>query len=751
MKTHLCIVFLAGTFALAVPMVADGQQPAAAGERPATLGHTNELVIKALQPATKTALTVTSPAFKEGADIPYENTQYRGNIFPGLTWTAGPAGTRSYAVIVQGLGLTPRAGGGEGGTSIHLTLFNIPAKTTSLTAGMKAPPAGATYGENIHGVNEAYAGPHTHGATPNGYHYQVFALDATLDIPPATSFNALVDAMTGHVLASGELMGLSAKDPQSTDQSLNAAPTHIETGLISGVPGHARGVLVYKGIPYAAPPVGDLRFKAPQPPIAWDGVRKADQFGKICPQSGGGQNGGNGNKDNMSEDCLTANVWTAAGYAAERRPVFVWIYGGGFSGGTGSSPEFDGEALAKKGLVVVTFNYRLAAFGFLATPELSRESGHNASGNFGLLDDIALLKWVQKNITAFGGDPTRVTIGGQSAGAGSVGFLAMSPLAKGLFIRAIAESHARYDRDTELRYLATSYRTLPAAEAAGVKFAEEHGAHSLAELRALPWEALLPKGPADSSDPSIETGSDAKPPLFRPVVDGWVLPKNYSQTFASHSQNDVEFLAGNNRDESGAIPEDSFVARRARAGSGGGTGTAGANLTVAQLDASANRKFGPLAASYLKLYPAPNDDQAALESNESVRDNSRISTFLWASDWKKGTDKPVYTFYFTHRPTGDPGGAHHTAEILFVFNNLYLRPQQPWTDEDHKVADTVSSYWANYIITGNPNAPGLPTWPAFDPKSPTVMELGDHFGPIPVATPERLAFWKKFFETQPAW
>jgi para-nitrobenzyl esterase len=745
MKVRISISAVGIALGLAISAASSaGQQPSAAGQQPQNLGHATELVVKALPPSTKTKLTVTSPAFKEGADIPYENTQYRGNIFPGLTWTPGPAGTRSYVVIVQGTGLTPRPGGGEGATSIHLTLFNVSAKTTSLQAGMKTPPAGATYGENIHGINEAYAGPHTHTSNPNGYHYQVFALDASLDLPPATSFNALVDAMSGHVLASGELMGLSAKDPQSNDQSLNSAPTRIETGLISGVPGRQRGVLVYKGIPYAVPPVGDLRFKAPQPPVAWEGVRKADQFGKICPQ------GGNNNKENMSEDCLFANVWTAAGYAAERRPVFVWIYGGGFSGGSGSSPEFDGEALARKGLVVVTFNYRLAALGFLATPELSKESGHNASGNFGLLDDIALLRWVQKNITAFGGDPTRVTIGGQSAGAGSVGFLAMSPLSKGLFIRAIAESHARYERDTELRYLATSYRTLPAAEAAGVKFAEEHGAHSLAELRALPWEALLLKGPADMTDPSVETGSDAKPPLFRPVVDGWVVPKNYSQTFASHSQNNVEFLAGNNRDESGAIPEDTFAARRARAGNGGGAGTAGANLTVAQLDASAKRKFGPLATDYLKLYPASDDDQAALQSNESVRDNSRISTFLWATNWKKGTDKPVYTFYFTHRPTGDPGGAHHTAEIQFVFNNLSLK-NQAWTDEDRKVADTMSSYWANYIITGNPNGPGLPIWPAFDPKSPTVMELGDHFAPIPVATQEHQTFWKKFFETQPAW
>jgi para-nitrobenzyl esterase len=513
--------------------------------------------------------------------------------------------------------------------------------------------------------------------------------------------------------------------------------------------------VVYKGVPYAAPPVGDLRFAPHKEPIAWEGVRKADQFGKICPQ-GGGQGGGN--QDNMSEDCLTANVWTGAAYAGENRPVYVWIYGGGFTGGAGSEPQYNGEALAKKGLVVVTFNYRLGAFGFLATPELSKESGHNASGNFGLQDDIALLQWVKRNITAFGGDPNRVTIGGWSAGAGSVGFLDMAPPAKGLFERSIQESHARYDHDTELRYLATSYRTLQNAEQAGLKFQEEHGAHSIKDLRALPWQDLVVKGMG--ADDSVETGSNNKPPTFRPVVDGYVLPKNYEQTYAAHSQNDVAAMAGNNRDETGASPEPGAIPPPpAGAGGPGGPGGPGGGpgggrrMTVDSYVAAAKRKFGPLADEYLKAYPATTDEEAALASSEAARDNSRISTWLWAGDWKKGTDKPAYNFFFTHRPTGDSGGAHHGAEVIFAFNNLDGMPPRDasWTDEDKKVAETMSSYWANYIATGNPNAPGLPTWPAFDPKSATVMEIGDHFAPIPIATPAHIAFWEKFFKTQPAW
>ena len=734
MKVLLSIAALAGAlgFFTATATVSAQQPP--------SLGHSHGLIIKVLPPKAPTALTVTSPAFKDGAEIPYENTQYRGNIFPGLTWSKGPAGTRSYVVAVQAAnGKDP-----EGASSIHLSLFNIPASITALKPGMTTAPVGATLGENIHGLNHRYAGPHTHTSTPSGYHYQVLALDTVLDLPPATTFAEMLTAMTGHVLASGEIVGISAKDPQAVDAPLRTVPVHLETGLASGTQGRDRSIMVYKGLPFAAPPVGDLRFKAPQPPIAWDGVRKADSFGKVCPQSGGP---GGGNRDNMSEDCLTANVWTGAGYPGENRPVYVWIYGGGFTGGSGSSAEFDGENLAKKGLVVVTFNYRLGALGFLATPELSKESGHNASGNFGLLDDIALLQWVKKNITAFGGDPDRVTVGGQSAGAGSAGFLAMSPLAKGLFIRVIAESHARYSRDTELRYLSISYRKLKPAEQQGQKWAEAHGAHSLAELRAMPWDKLL-ASMADSDD-DIDTGSSAKPPLFRPVVDGWVIPKDYSETYASHSQNDVEFLAGNNRDETGAVPEDSFAKRRAAA-SQGRPGLAGTYLTEADREAAAKRKFGDLTADYLKQYPASSDDEAALQSDESARDDNRIATYLWGTEWKPGTDKPVYTYYWTHRPTGDPGGAHHSSEILFMFNNLDQR-KQPWTEEDRMVAETVSSYWANYITTGNPNGPGLPVWPAYDPKSPTVMELGDHFAPIPVATPAHLAFWKRFFQTQKPW
>jgi para-nitrobenzyl esterase len=325
--------------------------------------------------------------------------------------------------------------------------------------------------------------------------------------------------------------------------------------------------------------------------------------------------------------------------------------------------------------------------------------------------------------------------------------MALSPLAKGLFQRAIEESHARYSRDTELRYLSVSWRSLKNAETQGTRFAEEHGAHSVKELRALPWGQLVVSG--DLMEMSVETGSEAKPPLFRPVIDGWVIPKNYSETYAGGTQNDVSVLAGNNRDETGAVPENTFTQRRA-ADHGPRPGLPHINLTLADFRSAAKRKFGPLADEFLKLYPASNDDEAALESNDAARDNSRVSTYLWGTDWKQHAAKPVYTYFWTHRPTGDPGGAHHGSEILFAFDNLSLK-NQPWTDEDRKVAAIVSSYWANYIATGDPNGPGLPLWPVFNPNSPTVMELGDHFEPVLVASPARLDFWKRFFQTQDAW
>ncbi|WP_328460043.1 carboxylesterase/lipase family protein [Streptomyces sp. NBC_00448] len=529
------------------------------------------------------------------------------------------------------------------------------------------------------------------------------------------------------------------------------APVETESGQVEGIYGRDRSITVYRGIPYAAPPVGPLRWRPPEPPAHGQELLRAGAFAPMCPQSP--RDASRAGIDlPMSEDCLYLNVWTPTNASCSGPlPVLVWIYGGGFRAGTGAHPRYDGEGLARRGLVVVTFNYRLGAFGFLATPELSEESAHEVSGNYGLLDSIALLRWVRDNIAAFGGDPGRVTIAGQSAGAGTVNFLAMSPLAKGLFHRAIAQSHVRHSRDPELRYLATSYRTLSDAEQAGEKYAREHGARSLTDLRALPWQKLVDGRPA--FDTQVDSGSTGKPPLFRPVIDGWVLPHGYDGTYAAGQQNDVPYLAGNNLHESGAVPESTFAGHRARRTAAPNPGAPPVHVTLDAFVAAARHKFGPMADEFLRLYPAGSDDEAARASNTAVGDNSRISTYLWGTQWTERATQPVYTYFWTHPSPAqgqEPRRASHSSEIEFVFDNLDSI-SAPWTEEDREVAAVVSAYWANFAANGDPNGPGLPHWPAYSVNAPTVMELGAQFAPIPIADPARLDFWKRFFRTQKPW
>lgn len=523
-----------------------------------------------------------------------------------------------------------------------------------------------------------------------------------------------------------------------------------QSGKVAGVPGRSSDVTVFRGIPYAAPPVGDLRWRAPQPPARWEGVRLADRFGPVSPQPVTPAIQALGL--DMSEDCLHLNIWTGATSAEERRPVLVWIYGGGFQEGTSADPRFDGENLARKGVVVVTFNYRLGVLGFLASPELSAESGHRASGNYGLLDCVQALRWVNQNIAGFGGDPGRVTIAGQSAGAGTVNFLSMSPLATGLFQRSIAQSHARYSHDPELRYLATSYRELPAAEQHGEQYVLDRvpSAGSLQDLRSVPWPQLMPEGPV--GDLAVRTGSNARPPLFRPVVDGWVLPQGYGASYAQGLQNSVAYIAGNNLDESGAMPDAAFAAVRAVAVKPWRPGMPPTHVTLEDYLESVHEKFGELAGEALSLYPASTDDEAASAYNEVVRDNARISTYLWGTQWTAHATEPVYTYFWTHRaPNAGPvRRAAHGAEIDYVFDNLDIVAQD-WDDADREMARIMSGYWVNFIAGADPNGPGLPEWPQFRPGVPQVLNLDVTCEFEAVAGDEKIDFWSRFFKTEPSW
>jgi para-nitrobenzyl esterase len=503
-------------------------------------------------------------------------------------------------------------------------------------------------------------------------------------------------------------------------------PVKVTGGLVLGAPGKLPGVVAYKGIPYAAPPVGGRRWQAPAPVVPWKGVRKANAFGASCIQTvvqerkpwtyefmTHGE---------ISEDCLTLNVWTAAASPKERRPVFVYIYGGGFSEGSGAVPVYDGEGLATKGLIFVTMNYRVGVLGFLVHPELSKESPNKVSGNYGLLDQIAALQWVRDNIAAFGGDSGRVTIAGQSAGGMSVHSLVASPLAKDLFHRAIVQSGGS---SVGGGGIAMAARTLADLEAAGQQFAEAKGAKTLAELRAITWQRLVEPLPQAAA----AAGRGAAPAALRfsPIVDGSVSPAPVREVIVAGKQNDVPTLTGADTGELGGLM-----------GPGGPT-------TVESFTKRAQQQYGALAQEFLKLYPAKTDEQAAAAQAQSSRDQSLVSMYLWARE-RAGTAKtPAYTYLWDHTlpgPDAERYRAFHTSEVPYVLNTLYAS-DRPFTDEDRKIADMMSSYWANFAATGDPNGPGLPQWAPVG-GTPEVMEVGDKTGPVPVADAARFAFFEAF-------
>lgn len=504
------------------------------------------------------------------------------------------------------------------------------------------------------------------------------------------------------------------------DSARHTAAVRVETGWVRGVPAIPLGVTAFKGIPYAAPPVGERRWRPPAPAVPWEGVREAAHAGPACPQTD------HGVRWPQDEDCLTANVWCPDD-RDEPHPVLVWIHGGRFIWGHGAEALYDGGWLAQAGLVVVTFNYRLGVFGFLATPGLSAESEHHVSGNWGLLDQIAALQWVQRNIGAFGGDPAQVTIAGQSGGAASVADLVYSPLAAGLFRGAIAESGVRYPRDPGHKHLPPSYRTRQEAERDGESYVRELGARTVAEMRALPVATLL------SGNDRIQGSSMPSAPLFRPVQDGWVLPGSYEEMLASDRQNDVPVVVGCNRDEDGVALE-------------GG-------LTVEEFAAHARARYGDAAAEFLRLYPASTDAEAQAQENAAFRDAARVSTLLWARERIAATHSRVFTYFWTHVPPGPTAhldGAYHMSEIGYFFNNLCL-VDRPWSQVDRDVAVTCSRYVVNFVSHGDPNAADLPRWPAASLDRNAVMELGDRFGPIPAAQAERFAFHERYLRAQRPW
>jgi para-nitrobenzyl esterase len=476
------------------------------------------------------------------------------------------------------------------------------------------------------------------------------------------------------------------------------------TGTVEGKTSSDGKIQVFLGIPYAAPPVGQLRWKEPQPASSWEGVRKATDFGARCMQ-------GNVFGDMVfpdhgpSEDCLFLNVWTPDLAPKSKLPVMVWIYGGGFQAGSSSEPRQNGEFLAHKGVVVVSMNYRLGIFGFFSHPELTKESPHHASGNYGLLDQAAALQWVKKNIGAFGGDPDNITIFGESAGSFSVCAQMASPLSRNLITHAIGESGAFFGRTLRAKSLADS-------ESEGIKFAQQIDANSLAKLRDIPSQTML--------DSALK--GDAF--RFNANIDGYFFPASPVEIYGKGEQAQIPLLAGWNRDE-GSYEQ--FFGKDAPTKQG--------------FVSKVTKDYGEdAAADILRVFPAVTEDQMKRSAGElSTADFIAYGTWKWM-EVQQASGKPVYRYRFDQPPPLDPAYpdrktvqvAYHSAEIEYVFGTLDWK-KLPWTDADRKVSELMQIYWTNFAKTGDPNSKALPKWPQYNQKTDfSVM----HFAPTSQAKPD---------------
>jgi para-nitrobenzyl esterase len=462
----------------------------------------------------------------------------------------------------------------------------------------------------------------------------------------------------------------------------SAPKVKVDTGKLEGK--SDRTINAFLGIPYAAPPVGKLRWKPPARAAKWKGARKATEFGSRCMQ-GAIYSDMIFRDPGINEDCLYLNVWVPAKSmrAKSKLPVMVWIHGGGFVAGATSEPRQDGTNPAKEGVVVVSMNYRLGIFGFFAHPELAKESGRNSAGNYGLLDQLAALEWVKRNIAAFGGDPGNVTIFGESAGSFSVSDLMASPVAKGLFQRAIGESGGAFSSQ------GLPFRTLEQSAETGAKFGEEVlGAKTLADLRAIPAQKVLD---AAVNDKNVR---------FAPNVDGYFLPEPVPVIFAAGKQSDVPLLAGWNKDE------DNFGGPKENA--------------QAALKETAQKDFGDKADEFLRVYPGATDEQAARSMADFAGDGFiAFSTWKWMESQNKTGKAPVYRYRFDIQHPADPkrppnAGAYHSAEIEYVFGALDSENWISWRPEDHTLSEQMRKYWSNFARSGDPNGPGLPKWPVYN-------------------------------------
>jgi para-nitrobenzyl esterase len=479
-------------------------------------------------------------------------------------------------------------------------------------------------------------------------------------------------------------------------------PVKVAEGLVQGT--FEDGLIVYKGIPFAAPPVGDLRWKAPQPAARWEGTKQANKFAPGPIQGGNPPSG-------KSEDCLYLNVWTPAKSAGERTPVLVWIYGGGFGAGSTSDATYSGEKLAKKGVVLVSIAYRVGNLGFMAHPELSAENPNKVSGNYGLMDMIAGLKWIQKNIAAFGGDPNKVTIFGESAGGIAVSMLCASPLAKGLFHGAISQSGGSFGPPRPTTFPGENLKRLRDAEVAGAAYAKTAGISSIAELRKVEADKL---------------------PAGRgwPIIDGYVIPDDQYKLYEGKRYNDVPILVGYNSDEGASFSPPK---------------------TPEEYITSVKNRYGKFADDLIKAYPV-----GTTAVPKTARDLARDAAFGWHTwIWARlhtntGKTKAYYYYFDQHpdHPQDSPRygyGSPHGQDVGFVFQHLNPNSQQA-TSTDQQISEAMATYWTNFAKYGHPNSKDVPEWPAFSDANPVVMHFNQtpHTGSVPSA--ESLKVLEAYFK-----
>jgi para-nitrobenzyl esterase len=504
------------------------------------------------------------------------------------------------------------------------------------------------------------------------------------------------------------VLWVGASQAQIVEAPVPGDPVAIDTGKISGklLPS---GVRAYFGVPFAAPPTGDLRWREPQPRESWNGVYNADRFAPECIQILRPHNINHYfGEEATSEDCLYLNIWAPPATAkAEKAAVVLWLYGGGLSIGSASMPNYGGENLARKGVVYVTAGYRIGALGFMAHPELTAASPHRASGNYGHLDQIAALQWIQKNIERFGGDPTRVTVMGQSAGASSAFSLQASPLAKGLFHRIVGMSGGGLRAGADPISQAE-------AEQSGLELQRVLGVKSLTELRNVPADKIL------AAQAEFQLGGTAGTVRFRPNLDAYFMPRTPREIFASGEQNDVPLLVGFTRDESGN--ELKFL------------------RTVAEYKAAANKYFGGKTESFLKLYPVRTDAAVPAMGAAAVRDGGMATSIRsWALGQIAKGQAPAYIYMYSHAHPYEPGvaiadqnpataGAYHTSEVPYflltqdVYNQV--RKTRAWAAYDRQLANAMSDVLIAFATSGAPRT-GEVRFPKFTVRTQEYVEFGD--------------------------